>query len=290
MREISASSATQPPSVVLPASGAHTDALTVCDEREAASRSSTRASPTAADRSSRCRCNAWRRSGGATVSRSSSASMSRRVTCGESRSGHPDLVERQVHVRVPIHHRHDEAYLTGCVAMETVWEHSLCELAQAVVQAVDGLYCCGRVEERRVCEGPLGHVDEHAHAVRNIFVERSLEPEHHARGDIVLVDACRVARHAKQRRPGRHESPNGGTSSRTQPSSRALATRSSRPIAVTTPDMRATMTFVLLRPGSTGRGRSCRAASACRCRRARSTPRRAATGRCDARTARARPR
>ena len=96
------------------------------------------------------------------------------------RAREPDLVERQVDERVPIHHRHDQAHFAVLVAVAAVGEHASRQLPQAVMQPVDGLHGGRRVEEGRVGERTLGHVDEHPHAVGDVLVERAFEAEQHA--------------------------------------------------------------------------------------------------------------
>ncbi len=73
------------------------------------------------------------------------------------------------------------------------------------MKAINRLYCSCRVEERRVGERALGHVDEHPHPVRNVFVERAFETEQHAVGDILAVEGISGSGDVEQRRAGRHE-------------------------------------------------------------------------------------
>ena len=75
--------------------------------------------------------------------RNEAASDLRRSSAGEA-----DLVEREVHVRVPVHGAHDQAYLAGLVAMLVARERAGRDLTQAVVQPVDRLHRGGGIEER----------------------------------------------------------------------------------------------------------------------------------------------
>ena len=179
----------------------------------------------------------WRRRdpAGATVSRSSSASASRRVTCGErAPTRRSSSNARRTYASQSITgtmRRTDPLRRCGAVR-----ERSPRELAQTVVQAVDRLDRGGRVEKRRVGERPLRDVDEHAQAVRDVLVERSLQREHHA----ARTSSSRIGRSAPStrraaRRPARSpRAPACRTS--VQSASRATSTSRSWPRCTTTPE------------------------------------------------------
>ena len=73
------------------------------------------------------------------------------------------------------------------------------------MQPVDRLDGGRGIEERGIGQRPLGHVDQHSHAVRDILVEGSFEAEEHRVGCLVGIDATRVALDAEQRSTGRDE-------------------------------------------------------------------------------------
>src|SRR4051794_24201050 len=101
-----------------------------------------------------------------------------------ARPGLTDLVEREMDVRLPRHHRYLEPNDALIVSMEAIRKWPARELAQAVVEPVDRLHGGRRIEERRVRERPLGDVDEHAQAVRHVLLERSFEAQDDVVGDI----------------------------------------------------------------------------------------------------------
>ena len=137
---------------------------------------------------------------------------------------HPDLVERQVHVRVPVHRRHGQAELPLLVAVEAVGERPPRQLAEAVVQPVDCLDGGRRVLKRRLrranarrcrrasgcrTRGPRSSValEPEYQAARRRVVDRGLEPSPGTR---------------KSGAPAGTNSPSVGTSSSAQPARSCL--------------------------------------------------------------------
>jgi hypothetical protein len=108
---------------------------------------------------------------------------------GRRRAREPDLVEREVHERVPVHDGLDEAQRTPVVEMGTVGQFATGDLPQAVVQTVDRLDRSRRVLERRVRQRPFRDVHEQAKAVRGVLLERAFETERHGVDGGGLVDA-----------------------------------------------------------------------------------------------------
>ena len=127
--------------------------------------------------------------------------------CGGESAGHlrrlrtseSDLVERKVHVGVPVHHRNDETDVARLVMPHPVREDPHRELTQTVMQTVDGLHRGRGVGEGRLGERAFSHVDEHPHAVRDVLFERSLQAEPDRTDDTVDGKAIDVAGDPKQR-------------------------------------------------------------------------------------------
>ena len=90
-------------------------------------------------------------------------------------AGQPDLVESQVDVGVPVHHRDHEPQPANLVVVAAIRELTTHQLAETVVEAVERLDSCGRVEERRFRQPPFGHVDQHPEAIGHVFVEGSFQ-------------------------------------------------------------------------------------------------------------------
>ena len=239
----------------------------------------------------------WRRMAG----RRSGARRSRGPRGGGESAGHlrrlrtrePDLVERKVHVGVPVHHRHDETDVARLVAVRPSGRTAHRELTQAVVQAVDGLHRGRRVREGRLGERAFSHVDEHPHAVRDVLFERSLEAEHgsHRRHDRRRRRSTSpVTRNSGA--PAGTNAPSGGTISRTQSASLrerhelvAADRRHDSGVGSRDDVLCRVVARTAIAPDTPRR-----AVDGCQTRRARSMPRRAVIGRCGARTARARRR
>ena len=163
------------------------------------------------------------------------------------------------------------------------------ELAQAVVQAVDGLHGRRRIDVRRVGQRPLGDVDQHAEPVGDVLVERALEGQHHAAPRVVLPQRPLGALHDEQRAAGGDEVAERGLQhepavrrrARPRPAARGRGGRRRRS------GRRRCAAAAPARRAGRGRGRRDRAGAACPCRRARSASRPAASGRCGGRRARA---
>ena len=86
------------------------------------------------------------------------------------------------------------------VMPSTVGQTAHCQLPQAVVESIQRLDRCGRIEERRVRQGPLGHVDEHPEPVRDVLLERSFQPGPERIERCFTIEACRITLDTQQRR------------------------------------------------------------------------------------------
>ena len=152
------------------------------------------------------------------ATRSGSATVSQVVEGGgeparhlrRARAGEADLVERQVHVGVPVHvgtTRRTVPVASPCARREG----SARELAQAVVQAVDGLHRGGRVEngdsasERSAMSTSM----RKPYATSWSSVRSSAETTHAPH--VVVVDGVASPSTREQRRAGRHEVAERGT-------------------------------------------------------------------------------
>ena len=110
------------------------------------------------------------------------------------------------------------------VAVGAVGKATTCEVAEVVVEAVDGLHGGGRVEVRRVGEGTLGDTRPTCGIRRrDVLVERTLEAQHE-RAIEVIGQPRAVTVDEQERVPAATYSPIAGTSSRMQSASRAAAT------------------------------------------------------------------
>ena len=63
-------------------------------------------------------------------------------------TGDADLIEGEVHVRVPVHLRNGQPELSAPVAVAPIGQFTHRQLTQPVMEPIDGLHRSGRVEER----------------------------------------------------------------------------------------------------------------------------------------------
>ena len=98
--------------------------------------------------------------------------LSRRVICGDPAAGESYFFCSENDVSFPAHCWRCQPDLACLVAVLAVGEWASCELAEEVVEAVDRLHGCGRIEEWGVGERAFGDVDEEPEAVGHVTIER----------------------------------------------------------------------------------------------------------------------
>ncbi len=124
-------------------------------------------------------------------------------------TGQADLVERQVHVGVPVHDRDRQPEPAGTVVLPAIGDDARGELAKAVMESVDGLHGGRRVEERRVGQRSFSHVDEHPEAIGHVFVQGALEAAHQGVCSGSAIERRSVTVDANEWGAGRNEATEG---------------------------------------------------------------------------------
>lgn len=79
------------------------------------------------------------------------------------------------------------------------------ELAQTVVQPVDGLHRGRRIEERRFGQRSFSHVNEHPEAIGDVLAQGALEARDQRDGGGVAVEGMGLAFDANEWGAGRYE-------------------------------------------------------------------------------------